>query len=124
MEPCIFVKTLKNCPHDNPFSVSKAVGKSCYVSCSVLKICQALLDNSGMFSVGIYLQCIVKERYFSYDLLETKQKQNYKYLYTYVHTCYIYKNIFVLKEDEIIYLFEKVCLHFNCCGNILKFCMS
>lgn len=81
MEPCIFVKTLLV----TTFSVSKAVDKSCYVSCSVLKICQAMPDNSGMFSVGIYLQCIVKERYFSYDLLKTKQKRKSKYLYTYIH---------------------------------------
>lgn len=87
MEPCIFVKTLKKCPRDNPFSVSKAVGKSYYVSCSVLKIFQAMPDNSGMFSLGIYLYCIVKERCFSYDQFNThpeiKQNQKSKYLYTY-----------------------------------------
>lgn len=105
MEPCIFVKTLKNCPRDNLFSVSKAVGKSCYVSCSILKIFQAMPDNSGMFSVGIYLYCIVKERYFSYDQFnappETKQKQNSKCSYKYIHACiyviYI-KNAIVLME--------------------------
>lgn len=75
MEPCIFVKTLKNCPRDNPFSVSKAVGKSCYVSCSIVKIFWAMPDNSGMFSVGIYLYCIVKEIYFSYDQLNVPLPQ-------------------------------------------------
>lgn len=113
MEPCIFVKTLKNCPRDNPFSVSKAVGKSCYVSCSVLKIFQAMPDNSGMFSVGIYLYCIIKERYFSYDQHNTPPQNKAKtkiqiFIYIYM---YIYMNAFAWwKIKWSIYLRKYDCI--------------
>lgn len=47
------------------------------------------------------------------------------FIYIYVSIyIYMYAYAFVLKEDYIKYVFEKVCLHFNCCGNILKLCVG